>query len=206
MSYYENERRELEPFLPSLRDKRVLELGCGGGRMSRWLKSDLGAEYLCGVELDPVAGAQASAILDELTIADLDTFDLPDGSTFDVVICADVIEHLKDPWQVLERVFAHVSTGGYLITSTPNLRNWQILRDLVVKGDFQYESQGLRDRTHLRWFTQKTIIEFHEKLGLRVEEVGYVPLSGKSAKLDLLTSGVFRDFLVGQHVVRSRKP
>lgn len=206
MTYYENERRELAPMLPNLRGKRVLELGCGGGRMSRWLKNDMGAAYIFGVELDPEAGAEARQFLDEVHIADLDTFELPDDAQFDVVICADVIEHLKDPWAVIQRVLSHVVQGGYLVTSTPNIRNWRIIKDLVVGGDFPYEAYGLRDRTHLRWFTQKTIVGFHREVGMRVDEVGYVPLSGRTAQLDRATKGRLRDFLIGQHVVRSQKP
>ena len=202
--YYDNVRRDLFPFLPERRGLRVLELGCGEGQTGAALKRDGVASRVVGMELFEDAAAVARDNLDAVIVGDLDTLDPPD-ETFDLIFCADVIEHLRDPWSVLETYVDHLAPGGWLLTSTPNIRYWKLLYDLGVNGTFEYTDSGLLDRTHLRWFTRKSITDLHRGLGLTVEAVNYPELSGKREMLDRFTGGRLRDLLCGQHVVRSRK-
>jgi hypothetical protein len=123
-----------------------------------------------------------------------------------MILAADVIEHLVDPWRTLERMLPSLRPGGYVVTSTPNVRYWRVLYDLGVRGRWEYQDSGILDRTHLRFFTRRSAIELHERVGLVVEEIGYTELSGKRALLDRLTRSRIRDLLCGQHVIRSRKP
>lgn len=203
-SYYTNTRKDLIPFLPDGRGFKVLELGCGEGHTGRYLK-DLGiASFVLGVEISPEAAANARELLDVVVEGNLDKL-APVDDTFDVILAADVIEHLKDPWSTMQQWLRCLKPGGYLVTSTPNVRNWKLLYDLTFHGDWTYQDSGLLDRTHLRFFTRKTIQRFHEDLGQVVEVIGFPELSGKRQMLDKVTRAKLRDFLIGQHVVRSRK-
>ena len=85
------------------KNKRVLELGCGPGSQSRVLRDELGCTVV-GVEIDPSRAEKARAFCSAVHEADLEVQDireLPDNEKFDVVTCADVLEHLKDPRNVL---------------------------------------------------------------------------------------------------------
>lgn len=205
-SYYSNTRDELLDYFPGEKGMSVLELGCGEGRLGRHLK-ELGiASRVVGIELDPSAAEIARDVLDEVHCANLDEADLMLNEEFDLLVCADVIEHLRDPRKIIERCLSVVRPGGFVLTSTPNVRNWRILKQIVIDGEFEYADSGLMDRTHLRWFTSKSIFRFHEELELRVIKFGNVPLSGKTQIFDRWTLGQLREFLVGQHVVLSQKP
>lgn len=202
--YHSRTRTELERFLPKGLGQ-ALELGCAEGKTGRWLK-DIGvASRVVGIEGFPAAAEAARARLDEVYCADLNTFLLPSGCVFDLLLAADVIEHLIEPAKVLERFIANVKPGGLVVTSTPNVRYWRVLFDLGVRGEWAYGSNVILDPTHLRFFTQSSITQLHESLGLRVQQVGHLELSGKRRLLDALTLGRARDFLCGQHVVVSTK-
>lgn len=202
--YYDNVRMDLIPFLPQGRGLRVLELGCGEGRTGAYLKSTGLASEVVGVEFDPMSAELARTRLDEVFVGDLDVFDAFPGE-FDLILAADVIEHLKDPWASAARFLNHLKPGGWLVTSTPNIRYWRILWDLGVKGQWQYADSGILDRTHLRFFTRESITAFHRGLGMDVEAIGHPELSGKRAILNRVMRGTPEDLLIGQHVVRSRK-
>jgi 2-polyprenyl-3-methyl-5-hydroxy-6-metoxy-1,4-benzoquinol methylase len=200
--YHSRTRTELERFLPRGLDQ-VLELGCAEGKTGEWLKQIGVARRVVGVEGFAAAADAARGRLDEVHCADLNTFSLPGDERFDLILAADVIEHLVEPAQVLNRLLVHLRPGGTLITSTPNVRYWRVLFDLAVRGDWTYGSNVILDPTHLRFFTQSSIVRLHEGLGLRVREVGHLELSGKRKLLDRVTLGQARDFLCGQHVVVS---
>jgi SAM-dependent methyltransferase len=139
-------------------DGRVLDLGCGQGAWVPQLRAR-GATALFGVdacrEIEPVAGPR----YDRLCIEPIESFEIDQiGGPCDVVIAADVLEHLQDPWAVLRRARAWVTDNGQLFISVPNLRYWRVARDLVVSDRFEYSDEGgIMDRSHLRWFTNSSL-------------------------------------------------
>ncbi len=141
---------------------RVLEVGCSGGGTGQLIKEQLGATFYAGVELMADAAAQAATRIDwvkcdniEDMIAEGRLGEMPDGK-FDAILFLDVLEHLYNPWEVVEQMRKLLNPNGLLVGSIPNLGNlyilWKIMRD-----QFEYEDEGLLDRTHLRWFTLQTI-------------------------------------------------
>jgi 2-polyprenyl-3-methyl-5-hydroxy-6-metoxy-1,4-benzoquinol methylase len=165
--YFSSARREILPLLPANGD-RVLELGCGNGATLRWIK-ELGrfAEFW-GIELTEVAGATASAVLDHVIIGDVEdcAIEFPE-SHFELILCLDVLEHLRDPWAVMDRLSRWLCPGGVVVASIPNVRYYTVLRDLVFKGSFRYEEMGILDRTHLRFFTRESGMELMRTGGLQ---------------------------------------
>jgi 2-polyprenyl-3-methyl-5-hydroxy-6-metoxy-1,4-benzoquinol methylase/glycosyltransferase involved in cell wall biosynthesis len=160
------------------REKRVLEIGCGAGHMSNALKGQ--ACEVVGIEIDPEAAKRASAFCENVIVADLDYMNFEEGlgdDRFDVVVAADVLEHLKDPVTVLQNLREFLLPGGYLVVSVPNIAHASV-RLALLAGRFPYGESGLLDRTHLRFFTRDTAEQLLEAGGFVVghlERISNIP-------------------------------
>ena len=87
---------------------------------------------------------------------------------FDVIYFNDVLEHLVDPFDVLDRIKYKLSDDGLVISSIPNLRSYDTFMKLLFKKDFKYDEDGILDKTHLRFFTKKSIRRIYEDLGYTI--------------------------------------
>jgi 2-polyprenyl-3-methyl-5-hydroxy-6-metoxy-1,4-benzoquinol methylase len=162
--------------------KRVLDVGCSSGYLARPL-----VEQGCtvvGIERDPEAAEVAREICAEVLVGDVETVDLPfERGSFDVVLCGDLVEHLRDPGAFLARVRPLLGEGGRLVLSTPNVANWANRLGLLA-GRWSYSDRGILDRTHVHFFTRRTLVETLERAGFRVVELDFtvpVPLVGSPA-------------------------
>ena len=136
-------------------NKRVLEIGCSTGYLSQALQRN--GCRITGVEIDAAAGAEAQRWCERVLIGDIETMDLALlGSGYDVLLLADVLEHLRDPVAALRRLRPLLSADGYAVISVPNVANWAMRLGLLF-GRWNYTERGILDRTHLRFFTRKTI-------------------------------------------------
>jgi 2-polyprenyl-3-methyl-5-hydroxy-6-metoxy-1,4-benzoquinol methylase len=172
-------------------DLRVLDVGCSSGYLAAPLSQR--GNTIVGVELDPAAAHEAERWCERVIVGDVETTELPlEAASFDVVLCGDVIEHLRDPGAVLARLRPLLRPGGRLVASTPNVANWA-LRLSLLAGRWRYTERGLLDRTHVHLFTRATLVETVERAGYRVERVDYtVPVPGDSDALDGLGRAVGR--------------
>lgn len=93
----------------------------------------------------------------------------------DVVVCADVIEHIPQPEQALRRLLALQPAGAQLIVSVPNIANLWVRLNLLA-GRFDYGERGILDSTHVRFFTRKTFQRMLADLGLQIEELRPTPI------------------------------
>jgi 2-polyprenyl-3-methyl-5-hydroxy-6-metoxy-1,4-benzoquinol methylase len=205
--YYGIARTEILPLLPAAID-RVLDVGCGNGVTGAYLKQNRDARHVTGVEVIPAAAAEARRFLDEVLLADLNTGGFPAVSgKFDLVLCLDVLEHLVDPWAELKKIVEHLSPEGTLIVSVPNLRHFKTSLPLFFRGEFRYETSGVRDSTHLRFFTRKSAIALVEAAGLSVSAVVHTgrPKFSKTWFLNLFTLGLFREFFDFQYMVKAQR-
>ena len=153
------------------RDKRVLELGCTTGHMSRVLV-ERGCDVVA-IEIDAEAAAEASETCERVIVGDLEQLDLArelEGDSFDVVLAADVLEHLKDPSMVLLSLRRFLRSDGYLVLSVPNVVHGSV-RLAVLGGEFPYADLGLLDRTHLRFYTRSTLEEMLGEGGFALEHL-----------------------------------
>lgn len=151
--------------------KRVLEFGCAGGYMSRWLVA--AGNRVTGVEIDPSMAEEARAFCEEVVVADLDARRVPDlfpEALFDVAIFGDVLEHVRDPWRVLEETRAVLGPGGSVVISIPNVAHGNVRLSLLA-GNFDYQELGILDNTHLRFFTLKTVKELCTRAGYAIERI-----------------------------------
>ena len=146
--------------------KRVLDVGCSSGYLARRLV-ERGATVV-GIDTDEDAAAEARAVCEQVLVGDVESMELPfPEQSFDVVLCGDVIEHLRDPEAFLERVRPLVRPGGKLVLTTPNVANWAMRLGLLV-GRWQYTERGILDRTHTHFFTRKTLEQTLERAGYRI--------------------------------------
>ena len=151
--YFDHARPEIQALVPTTA-RRVLDVGCGAGRLGEALKATAPREVI-GIECDPAQAARARARLDEVLVGDAETLALPfPPGTFDCVICADVLEHLRDPWALLARLRPLLAPQGLLLASIPNAQFVQVLWELA-QGRWSYQPAGILDRTHLRFFTRR---------------------------------------------------
>lgn len=166
-AYPNNARNNMCQFVP-IGAEKVLDIGCNMGAFGKSLKADRAIE-VWGVEPNPNAAEKASRLLDRVINAPFDAdVALPD-SAFDVVVFNDVLEHLVDPWEALRIAARKLRPGGRVVASIPNLRQVDNLVHILLEGDFRYEPLGIRDRTHLRFFTRKSAVRLFEESGYRVE-------------------------------------
>lgn len=208
--YFSVARMDLLRMLPRGGGLRLLELGAGNGATLRAAKALGLASWVAGVDIvAPPAAAEGEPEVDLFLHGNIETLDpaaLP--GDLDAVLCADVLEHLVEPWRVVSLMAGLLKPGGVLLSSIPNLRNHRALRSIVLHGDFRYQSAGLLDRTHLRFFCRKNVRELFEQAGLVVEAMeenmgGY---GLRHRLLDRLTFGLCHDFFVFQFRTLARKP
>jgi SAM-dependent methyltransferase len=162
---------------------RVLDVGCSSGYLAEPLS--LRGCTVVGVELDPEAAREAERWCERVVVGDLETMELPfEPGSFDVVVCGDIVEHLRDPGAALTRLRPLLRPGGQLVVSTPNIANWAMRLSLLA-GRWQYTDRGILDRTHTHLFTRRTLVETIERAGYAVTGVDWsVPVPGDSDALD----------------------
>jgi 2-polyprenyl-3-methyl-5-hydroxy-6-metoxy-1,4-benzoquinol methylase len=152
--------------------KRILDLGCSGGRLAERLRK-LG-HHVTGVDGLEVDGVRNR--VDEFVLGDLEDGIPPAvGSGFDVVIAADVIEHVTHPSRLL-RQMAEVANGdGEILISVPNFGHWYP-RLRVASGMFDYDRRGILDETHLRFFSRRSLLRAVRASGIEVLDLRYTGL------------------------------
>ena len=182
--YYENDRPEMLAYIPENATK-VLDVGCSNGQFGAAVKNKTNAE-VWGIEPFESFGKLAVDKLDKVFIASVEgtIADLPDNY-FDVIYFNDVLEHLLDPYTVLEQMKAKLKPGGHVISSIPNIRYFRTFFKLLFKGEWDYQDEGILDRTHVRFFTKKSIVKMYHNAGYDV--VSHEGINGsKSLKPFLL--------------------
>jgi SAM-dependent methyltransferase len=156
----DRERPELTRRLPA-GFLRILDVGCGAGAGIAAGKARHPAWAVTGIEWDPILAGRARSRCDRVLEGDL-TRILPaleaEGTRFDAVVFADVLEHLEDPVAALTAARSVASLGARLLVSVPNVGHLSIARDLLV-GRFDPIPAGLTDARHLRWFTRSFLAE-----------------------------------------------
>jgi 2-polyprenyl-3-methyl-5-hydroxy-6-metoxy-1,4-benzoquinol methylase len=176
-TYFEHPRPEMLRYLPP-DARRILDVGCGAGAFSAAIKRQREIE-IWGMERDASAAGAAAQRLDRVLAGDaaLNLPLLPDAH-FDCVFCNDVLEHMVEPEQFLKDILPKLCPTGRVVASIPNVRYFFNLRDLVLRGRWDYVDEGILDRTHLRFFTRSSILEMFERCGYGVVAVDGIHPTG----------------------------
>ena len=154
------------------KNKTILEVGCGPGSQSKVFREQLGCDVV-GMEIDPARAEKARAYCREVHIANLETDDLGNflgEEKFDVVVCADVLEHLRNPEALLLKLKGFLKPEGYLVTSIPNITHASIVYEMI-HGRFEYRNEGLLDSTHIKFFSCASALSLIEEAGYWVDDL-----------------------------------
>jgi 2-polyprenyl-3-methyl-5-hydroxy-6-metoxy-1,4-benzoquinol methylase len=145
-------------------NKKVLDVGCSEGTLSKKMKENNCS--IIGIELNKEAANMAETFCEELIMGDAELVKLNPKyeKYFDIILFADILEHLKDPSKVLERFNKYLKDEGTIIISVPNIANWR-QRFQLLFGNFQYQEYGILDSTHIRFFTEKSTKQMIEDAG-----------------------------------------
>jgi SAM-dependent methyltransferase/glycosyltransferase involved in cell wall biosynthesis len=170
--YHDNTRRDLIDAL-DFSPRRALDIGCGAGATFAYLKVRHPDCETWGIEINRAAADIARTRLNHVAIGKFEEIDLAafgiSPASLDLILCADVLEHMYDPWSVVVRLKDYLADDGRLVISIPNLRYLPLLDDLA-HGYFRYADWGVLDITHLRFFTRKELDRF-------LYETGYEAIS-----------------------------
>lgn len=169
---YVSPRPDVEALVPS-GVRRVLDVGCSVGALGAAIKRSHGCQVF-GIELSAEMARCASAVLDYVYVGDADAGLRAEpvcGSSFDLIIFADVLEHLPDPWGTLKTAVGLLSEGGSVIVSVPNVRHIDTIWNLVVRGRWPYRDRGIHDRTHLRFFARADAMDLIDQAGLKIDQL-----------------------------------
>lgn len=151
---------------------RVLDVGCASGGLLELLRDR--ASHRAGLELSESAARAARAHADEVHCGRIEDAELPFApDSFDVVILADVLEHLPDSAAGLRRALSFARPGGMLIVSVPNIAHWQARLELL-RGRWPSRESGTFDSGHLRFFTIDSLSRMLVDGGLREVQVGTI--------------------------------
>jgi SAM-dependent methyltransferase len=204
--YYSNIRLDLINLIDKKsQNLKVLEIGAAYGETLFYLKQNGIASEVVGVDIfEDAKNKQNYKPLDQFIFGDIEKIDLPEYfQHFDLILLADVLEHLFEPKSVLETLKKYLKEDGKMIISMPNIRYYSALYKIVFKGDFKYEESGIFDYTHVRFYCRKNIQELLETAGYKVlkQESSIINYQGKSiAKLiNLITFGIFEEFFSTQY-------
>jgi O-antigen biosynthesis protein len=161
-------------------NKSVLEVGCSTGYLTK-IMVERGCDVVA-IELDPQAAEQAEQWAERVVVGDIDEDHLWDevkDEAFDVVVLADVLEHLRDPLHSLRQAVRKLKPSGYVVTSLPNVAHGDV-RLALLQGEFPYRETGLLDRTHMHFFTLETARQLMRDAGLVVLDTrrAVIPLFG----------------------------
>ena len=152
---------------------RILEVGCGNGALGAAYKTLNPMSTYVGVEYVPEAAEAARGSLDCVICGDVEDPELGipqvDGKKYDCLVYGDVLEHLRDPWVVLQRHLGLLSDHGLVLACITNAQHWSVVANLLA-GQWPLLDQGLFDRSHLRWFTRNTILEWFRTLELNIHD------------------------------------
>jgi len=172
--YYAAERPELLAFLrPHGPFGTALDIGCAAGMLGAGLLREGIVGSCDGVELNYAAARLAETRLRQVWMGSLESAaeEVP-WEHYDLVILADVLEHLADPWATLRLLQARTAPGCKLLLSVPNVRHYKVSLPLLFRGEFRYEDSGIMDRTHLHFFTRGSLEETVRDCGWTIRALG----------------------------------
>jgi 2-polyprenyl-3-methyl-5-hydroxy-6-metoxy-1,4-benzoquinol methylase len=143
--------------------RRLLDVGAASGLLSERLTEQ--GWRVTGIEEDAEAATVGSHYCERMIVADLND-GVPDlGAPYDVIVCGDVLEHLVDPLDTLNGLLQSLRPNGRVLISVPNVAHL-LIRLSLLAGRFDYFDRGILDRTHLRFFTQRSVERLVSAAGL----------------------------------------
>lgn len=154
-SYYLHARLEMLKYIPN--DATIiLDVGCSSGEFGNAIKNKLNC-IVWGIEPDKKSSERAALVLDKVFNGFFEDGVNFFNQKFDCIIFNDVLEHLPNPFEALNICRSFLKKDGIIVASIPNIRFFDAMYHIVLQKDFKYTNAGIFDKTHLRFFTKKSI-------------------------------------------------
>lgn len=199
LEYFSHVRSEIGPLLP-YHANRVLDVGCGVGATLAWLRGKWPAATMVGIDRDAAAIEQVKSVADVTVQHDLEQ-PLSQLEPFDLILALDILEHLKDPLTALRGLIELLTVGGVIIVSVPNVAHHSVIRGLLRRR-FDYTDAGILDRTHLRFFTERSALALLHDAGLTVTQGLMTGFSRRKPFIaNRMTGGLLRHYLTEQYIM-----
>ncbi len=202
--YFDTARKSFIDLLPRNPEARLLEIGTGSGDTAAYALAEWKCGWCCGLELCEGPAAEARKKIQQVIVGDVEriNLDLPEKS-FDILILSEVLEHLVDPWSVLRRLRPLMKPGALVVAGSPNVCHRSVIYNLF-RGEWRYESRGIYDATHLRWFSPSSYRAMFEDCGFAVDAVGpSYPLRWKARLFNKVTGKRFEYLLHSQILLQA---
>lgn len=165
-------------------NKKILEIGCSSGYMTEYMRNVLKCR-IWAMEIDAAAASRASEFCEKMIEGDVETLDLDvnlEGESFDIIIMADLLEHLKDPESLLKKLRPFLADGGFVLISIPNGVHGSISLN-ALDGNWNYRTMGLMDETHLRFFDKDSFSRLLESSGFFISVLDRVIVHPRDTEL-----------------------
>lgn len=205
--YFSNVRRDLISFIGNNnKGSIVLEVGAGSGATLLELKKSGIASKIYGYDIVDICLDKKE--FEHFIVGNIELEEIPFNTKFDIIILADVLEHLIEPEKVLEKLTPFLNQDGHIYISLPNIRYFKAIYQILLKGDFKYEEEGILDKTHLRFFCKKNmkeLISYSSELELIKIQSCLNKSNSKKGLLNKFTFGIFEEFLSVQYFSKVKK-
>ncbi|MDD5473795.1 MAG: class I SAM-dependent methyltransferase [Candidatus Methanoperedens sp.] len=187
---------------------KVLEIGCGSGRLANLLSIKKKCRVYCVDKEPKMAGIARNKCVEMLNI-DIERTELPyENGYFDCIILGNVLEHTKDPPGILTSLKKYLSDDGFLIYSVPNIVNWHS-RMTIFFGKFEYADSGIFDKTHLRFYNLNSAKKLAQYAGYRIIGLDVTPsIYIFKEKLNFLWYGLaklWKNLFADEFIIRAKK-
>lgn len=164
-------QKHLLELIGPMKGKKILDVGCASGYFGKLLRQRGNTVY--GIDISQKAVKQARKVLDKAYCVDLENDPLPFLNTFDVIVIAEVLEHLFQPQAVVEKLVKRLKPQGKLIITTPNISYW-VNRLNFFFGKFEYTNQGMFDEGHIHFFNDPSLKMLIKNVRLRISKENHV--------------------------------
>jgi 2-polyprenyl-3-methyl-5-hydroxy-6-metoxy-1,4-benzoquinol methylase len=170
-------------------ESKVLDVGTASGMLARICQNN--SFHFFGVELNPEWAQLANPYYEKIWVGHIADMEVEALSGYDAVVLGDVLEHLPAPEAVLQKLIALQSSGSTFLISVPNIANLWVRLNLLL-GRFDYTDRGILDRTHLRFFTRKTLLQMLSQSELKIISMQVTPIPLELvSKFFVTPSGMF---------------
>lgn len=203
--YQDSPRPDIQALVPAS-VRSLLDVGCGSGAFGADLKASRQGLQVWGIDPEPTIAPIATDRLDRFISGGYPN-DVP-TRLFDCVTFCDALEHFQDPWQVLRTTTTLLNKTGFVVASVPNVRYYTVVRRLVVSGLFTYTDAGILDRTHLRFFTRRSLENLFRECGYSIESVtpGFHARPGRMIRMMRLFGKFSVEFRATHFTIVARLP
>lgn len=207
-SYHDHVRHDVVPHIPKS-GGQLLDLGGGTGATAAEVRR-LGLVDKAGVA-DIIDNSIDETQLDFTFQGNFEDTNFLDDivaqrGKFQMILALDILEHLLDPWSMAKRLADSLDHGGYMVVSIPNIRNFHASVPLLFQNKWNYQDDGILDRTHLRFFVRSSAIDLMEQTGLKITKITSTSSEGKIVRLfRAITFGLLNTLTDRQFIIIAQK-